>query len=137
MKKLLLTLLLAFPLFAFMQPDYFKESIGNDKILELMKSGVPLVDIRTPGEWKQTGIVEKSHPIMFFDEKGQYDAPAFLAELNKVVPSKESPVMLICRTGSRTKVVANWLAMQGYKNVYNVQNGIMLWLREGYPTVRP
>lgn len=91
---------------------------------ELLDKGVPIVDIRTVGEWKESGIVKGSIPIQFFNEQGQYDIPGFLKELNaKVDTSKE--FALICRTGSRTKMVGVFLSDELKYKVIDIQGGIM------------
>ena len=41
--------------------------------------------------------------------------------------------MIICRTGNRTQIGAQMLSQAGYSQVYNVQRGIMGWLKEGRP----
>jgi rhodanese-related sulfurtransferase len=91
---------------------------------KILDSKIPIVDIRTPGEWVETGIVEDSITIMFWDEKGNYDVNAFLTELNKKVDTKK-PFALICRTGSRTKIVADFLAKKLNYDVINILGGIV------------
>ncbi len=90
----------------------------------LIDKKIPIVDIRTVGEWKESGIVKGSIPIQFFNERGQYDIPKFLKELNtKVDTSKE--FALICRTGSRTKMVAVFLSDELKYKVIDIEGGIM------------
>lgn len=103
-----------------LQADYRVEPFSNT----LFKNNVPIVDIRTVGEWKESGIVKGSIPIQFFNEHGQYDIPQFLKELNaKVDTSKE--FALICRTGSRTKMVGVFLSDELKYKVIDIQGGIM------------
>ena len=91
---------------------------------ELLVKNVPMVDIRTLGEWKETGLVKGSIPIEFFNELGQYDIPTFLKALNaKVDTSKE--FALICRTGSRTSMVGTFLSDKLKYKVIDIQGGIM------------
>lgn len=97
---------------------------------DIVKSGIKIIDIRTAPEWKETGIIENSIPIMFFDEQGRYDAPAFVAELNKHV-KKDREFALICRTGNRTVAVSEFLSKQGYK-VVNLKGGIKRLMSQGY-----
>ncbi len=93
--------------------------------------GITVIDIRTPGEWKQTGIVKDAHTIMFFDERGGYNVDKFLAELDKVV-KKDEPFALICRTGSRTAMISDFLDKElGYK-VINLKGGMVKLIQEGY-----
>ena len=113
------------------------KNIGAGELAGLMNGDATLVDIRTPGEWTDTGIVENSHLMTFFDERGQYDALKWLSELEQVSPPG-NPIILICRTGSRTRLVAEWLDRGGnYSTIYNVQRGIAEWLQMGFPTVAP
>lgn len=45
-------------------------------------------------------------------------------------------LIVICRTGNRTKAVSQFLSQQaGYSKVYNVRAGIMGWLRASGPAV--
>ncbi len=107
--------------------------IDNEELARLLAARVPVIDIRTEGEWKETGIVKDSRLMTFFDEKGRVDAPAWLEKL-KAVAKPDEPVVVICRTGNRTQVVARYLDQQGgYRKVYNVKNGIVGWLKDNRP----
>ena len=105
--------------------------ITNAELARLAISGVPVIDIRTEGEWKETGVVPGSRLITLFDEKGRADAPAWLAKV-KEVAKPEQPVIVICRSGNRTKAASDLLSRQaGYAKVYNVKDGIRAWAAEG------
>jgi len=100
---------------------------------ELLNSDITIIDIRTEGEWQQTGLVAGAIPITFFDEQGQYDARAFLSSLEEHVNSDE-PFAIICRTGNRTRAISGFLSDQGYQ-VVNLQGGIHALMAEGYQPV--
>ena len=107
--------------------------IDNAELAKLAAAGVPVIDIRTRPEWEQTGIVPGSHLLTFFDERGQADPAAWL-ERAKAIAKPGDPVVVICRTGNRTKVVSQFLSQRaGYAKVYNVRNGIVAWTKEGRP----
>jgi len=116
LKKIIVTLLLlSVSLFAELTNQYISKDFLNKNI--------PIVDVRTPGEWHETGLLKGAIPIMFFDTRGNYNARGFLEELNKKVDTTK-PFALICRTGSRTSMIAPWLAKEfGYK-VINLQGGM-------------
>jgi len=95
---------------------------------------IKIIDIRTPAEWAQTGIVKGSYPIMFFNDKGEAKPDAFLVQLNKVVKKNEK-FAIICRTGSRTAAIAPFLSDEKDYNVINLQGGIMKLMQEGYKPV--
>ena len=71
----------------------------------------------------------------FLDANGRV-MPGFL-EMFSAAVGRDQPVVLICRTGNRTGVLARHLVESlGYSQVYNVRDGIMGWLREGRPVSR-
>ena len=128
MKKIFFTLLLLISsLYAELSNEYLSQ--------KLLDSKMPIIDIRTPGEWKQTGIIKDSIPIMFFNERGGYNLEAFLNALNGKIDTTK-PFALICRTGSRTKAVSGYLANElGFK-VTNVVGGIMYPKMKNPPFVK-
>jgi len=105
-------------------------NVTPDKEL-LENSEMIIVDIRTEGEWLQTGVVPGCKTIVFFDEHGGYDAAEFLKQID-ALGGKEANIGLICRTGSRTAQVANFMHQQGYTNVKNLVGGVMKLTHEGY-----
>ncbi len=107
-------------------------NVTPDKEL-LENSDMIIVDIRTEGEWMQTGIVPGSKTIVFFDERGGYDAEGFLKQIDEL-GGKDVEIGLICRTGARTAQVAGFMQQQGY-NVKNLVGGVMKLAREGYQLV--
>ena len=117
MKKILLSfLLLSASLFA---------TITNQEVSqEFLNSKVPIVDIRTPSEWKETGLLQGAIPIMLFDERGNYDLKLFLKQLNDVVDTTK-PFAIICRTGSRTKILANFLSKKMNYKIINLKSGMV------------
>ncbi len=81
-----------------------------------------LIDIRTPPEWKQTGVAQGATLINMIHPRG---AAGFLDEvLQKVGGDRTVPIALICRTGNRTTQVQKFLQAQGFTNVLNVSEGM-------------
>ena len=104
---------------------------------DLLKDGVPIVDIRTAEEWSKTGVIEGSHLLTFFDAEGNYDARAWLAEFSAIAAPDE-PVVIICHSGGRSNVVSRFLDAQvDYRRVHNVRKGIAQWIADRRPTVSP
>ncbi len=131
MKKIFLLILLSISLFAdFKHIDY--------KSIKTLGKDVVIIDIRTPSEWKETGVIPGSKKIMFFSENGKYDPKAWLAKFSKYVKDKNQPFVLVCRTGSRTNTVGNFLDKQiGFKNVYDLKGGITYgYLMQGFKTTK-
>lgn len=106
-------------------------NIDNAELAQLVKSGVTVIDIRTQPEWEETGIVPGSKLLTYFDERGRADPAAWLEKL-KPMAGPGDPVVVICRSGNRTKPVSQLLSQQaGYAKVYNVKNGIKGWTAGG------
>lgn len=124
-------LLLALLAFAALTARAEVIDIDNAQLDKLIGSGVPVVDIRLQQEWEETGVVAGSRLLTFFDAQGKSD-PAGWLEKVKAFAKPNEPVVVICRTGNRTKPVSQFLSQQaGYATVYNVKNGIKGWIREG------
>lgn len=98
---------------------------------------VTLIDIRTPSEWRQTGVAEGAHRVNLHNPRG---IEGFVARiLADVDGNKDAPIALICRTGSRTTQAQKVLMDQGFTKVYNVNEGMAGsgagpgWLKRGLP----
>ena len=96
---------------------------------------IVLVDIRTPEEWRETGVPASAHAITMNQQPA-----AFLAALGSVAGTdKTKPIALICRTGNRSAHLAAELRKAGFKNISDVAEGVAGgrngpgWLRGGLP----
>lgn len=131
--RLFAIVLLALTLAGCSEPPY--TNVDNVRLQALRAQGVPIYDIRRPDEWRQTGVVEGSRKLTFVDGSGRLN-PEFFARFAAEV-SKNDPVILICRTGSRTDALARELVEKlGYTQVYNVSGGITRWIGENNPVIR-
>ena len=111
--------------------------IGNNALASLIDKQVPIIDIRRQEEWSQTGIIEGSILMTFFDKEGKAEVDTWLQNLD-LVANKNEPFILICRTGRRTGLVANFLSKKlKYEKVYDVTDGITEWIRKGNTVVKP
>lgn len=116
MKKILLTILLVFS-------SVWAEVIHEYPNQSHLDSKITIIDIRTEPEWKETGLLVGAIPITFFDNTGNYNVPAFMEELNKHVKEGET-FALICHTGSRTAILADFLSEYYKMRVINLRGGM-------------
>ncbi|ATG43101.1 Rhodanese-related protein sulfurtransferase [Phaeobacter piscinae] len=108
-----------------------EEAFAKAKADELI-----LVDIRTPREWRASGVPVGSHQIdMRRDD--------FLAALDQVTGGNRSAALaLICARGVRSARVTLALDAAGYSNVIDVPEGMLGsaagpgWLRSNLPVAR-
>jgi rhodanese-related sulfurtransferase len=92
-------------------------------LLEKNKN-VFLLDVRTPQENSQAKLPGTVLiPISEFERR-----------INEV--PKNKTILVYCAVGSRSKSVAEFLSKNGYKNVYNMTDGIVGWYRNGFPLQR-
>ncbi|MEF8698007.1 MAG: rhodanese-like domain-containing protein [Candidatus Accumulibacter sp. UW26] len=107
--------------------------IDNAEMARLVAAGVPVIDIRTASEWQETGIVPGSRLLTLFDEQGRADPAAWLKQVQQVARPDQA-LIIICRSGNRTRVASQFLSGQsGYRRVYNVKSGLRAWASEGRP----
>ena len=126
-------LLLALALGGCAAPPY--TNVDNDELKTLIAQGVPVYDVRRVEEWRSTGVVEGSRKLTYVDVKGRPN-PEFLPRFTAEV-GKDDPVILICRTGSRTDALARHLVdKMGYTQVYNVRHGITRWIGDKQPVIK-
>ena len=132
MKKIIL-------LAAFLSVSLFAEfkTVDADTFEKLMAKGYPVIDIRTPQEWQQTGIIKGAHKMMFFTPNGQPDLAGWFFELGHLVKDKNQPVLLYCAHANRSKVLGEGLDQMGFKHVYELKGGIENgWIKAGKKTVK-
>ena len=98
---------------------------------EIAASGALLVDIRTPPEWHQTGVIEGAKLITFQDPQG------FIDQIKDEIADGRD-VVLICRSGSRTQAAGMYLAQMLDNQVISAAGGMIEIVgRQGYQPVAP
>lgn len=111
-------------------------NIDNADLVRLQAKGVPVIDVRTQEEWRDTGVI-KGARLLTFSFSGGFDKAAWLKQEQQVVKPGDS-VVLICRSGRRSKAVADYLESQSTKGtIYNSSGGMDGWKAEGRPVVAP
>lgn len=98
---------------------------------ELVMSGITIVDIRTEGEWRETGVVPGSVLMTFFKPNRSYDLDAFIVQLANHVTSGDD-VALLCRRGNRSAKLAALLSNRGFPAVINISGGISRAAKKGF-----
>ena len=110
--------------------------VNNEQIKELSKINIPIVDVRRSSEWDQTGVVPNSILLTFFDKKGNYNFDEWYEKLRLEIDEGE-PIILICRSGNRSKIIAGMMDKKFDNVIYNAKNGITSWIDEKLITVKP
>lgn len=119
------------PLAASAEPD-----MAAPEAYEAARTGkVRLIDIRTPQEWRQTGVAPGAGRV------DMYRGAEHLLRgvLKEAKGDRDAPIAIICRTGNRTTQAQKFLQQQGFTHVFNVKEGMAGsaagpgWLRRGLP----
>ena len=85
---------------------------------------VMILDVRTPEEFQQARLHgAKLIPISELERRVQE------------VP-RDRPIFVYCSVGARSASAAGFLASQGYKEIYQMSDGLVGWYKNGYPIER-
>lgn len=99
-------------------------SSRDAKALLDKNKNVFLLDVRTPQESSQARLAGAVLiPIGEFERR--------IGE----VP-KNKTILVYCASGVRSKSVSELLSQRGYKDVYNMTDGLVGWYRNGFPVQR-
>lgn len=97
---------------------------------------VVLIDIRTPEEWKKTGLPDVAHALDMRSEK-------FIDGLKRLMETNPGVrIAMICATGGRSSFVAKALKEHGVA-IVNVREGMFGsadgpgWLKQSLPVRTP
>jgi rhodanese-related sulfurtransferase len=100
-----------------------------------MGGEITLVDVRTPDEWKQTGVPASAHTITMHQPGAQ-----LIKQLDEALGGdRTKPLAIICRTGNRTGSLAGPLEKAGYSKIIDVSEGVagsragQGWFKSGLP----
>ena len=128
------TLIFDVQLLATSWPPSLKE-LTTEQLLDAQKSGSIIIDIRSSNEWVETGIIAGAETITAFSADGNLHSD-FRKKFFSLIKSKDTPIVLYCRSGNRSKRLGNVLVNQGnYTNVSHLSKGIIGWQKDGKNTI--
>jgi len=85
-----------------------------------------LVDVRELNEFRD-GHIAGSHHLPL---------SRFTADLAKLESWRDTPLVVGCRSGSRSARACGILKQRGFTTVYNLKGGVMAWQSAGLPLQR-
>ena len=97
-----------------------------------------LIDVRSPGEWRDTGLAKGALPISIHRKDG---LEGFVLEVrDRTDGNPLRQIALICASGIRSARAARALNKAGYESLLNVREGMLGnfkdgpgWLKRGLP----
>ena len=116
-------------------------------------AAIRLIDIRSTQEFLFVGHPLRAAHIPYIDEPDWIPNPCFTNQVRALLPvvaevgvKREDPILLICRSGERSKAAGEVLLEDGVNNVFSIidgfegpldkydhRSGISGWRYEGLP----
>lgn len=91
-----------------------------------------IIDVRTKDEWKETGVADlvsvNAQVILlslFFSDPIFHINEHFIEELEIKIQDKSTNLFFICKSGQRSLKAAQVAIENGYKKVYNINDGFL------------
>ena len=104
----------------------YKQIGVNEAVMLLNKDNSIVLDVREDKEIQGGKIKDAKHITL-----GQL--PSRIAELG---PDKQKPILVYCRSGSRSGHACQMLTKAGYEDVSNLAGGILAWEAANLPVVK-
>lgn len=105
-----------------------KSKVQNITPMELnmrleMGEEIFILDIRNYDEWLSGHIPGATHVHRDLMEM----------RIESLVPDYDTEFVVNCKSGGRSLLAAEQLMRMGYKNVLNLEGGMLAWIKSGYP----
>jgi rhodanese-related sulfurtransferase len=84
-----------------------------------------LIDVREVQEFQQGHL------------PGAVNLPLSELQMRFNEVQRDKPIVLVCRSGGRSAMAAEFFAALGYTDLYNIAGGTMDWARKGLPIEIP
>lgn len=109
-------------MFNFLMPKVPKITVEELKKEIEAKSKYVLLDVRTAGEYERGHLPESIHlPVDEVDQK-----------IENIIADKNAKIYVYCLSGSRSVMAVDVMIKKGYKNVYDVDHGLLAWRAKGF-----
>ena len=89
----------------------------------LADSDARMIDVRTQAELHWVGRVPGALTIEWNSWPGGESNPRFIEQLESDAPSRQAPLMFLCRSGARSHNAAIAATRAGYANCFNILEG--------------
>ncbi len=114
--------------------------ISADEALGRAETGeVLLIDVRSPQEWRQTGVPKGAHQVTIHDPEG---LAGFISAVKvEVGGDVDMTIAVICAQGNRSTLAQKALTEAGFTNILNIREGMLGspsgpgWLSRRLPVV--
>lgn len=111
------------------------------KNIQLIKDGVPTLQVNEPEELAGFELIDVRRPDEFCGELGHIKGSKLNTlgeELDAYLNSADQgqKILFICRSGARSANATLQAMSLGFKEVYNMEGGMILWNEKGFSVER-
>lgn len=110
---------------------------ADEAKVRLERGQMMLIDLRSPQEWRQTGIAPGASTVTIHDPGG---LPGFVEAVKVTVSGDlDKVIAVICASGDRSTIAHQALTEAGFTRVMNIREGMLGgpygpgWLPRGLP----
>lgn len=104
----------------------YKQIGVNDAVMLLNKKDPVVLDVREDKEIQAGKIKDARHITL-----GQLSS-----RISELGNDKQRPILVYCRSGSRSGHACQMLTKAGYEDVYNLAGGILAWESANLPVAK-
>lgn len=87
-----------------------------------------IIDVRTPKEWRETGIIKGAKTIQLIQDRDR-----FLEQIKSQIDITK-PFAIVCRSGNRSSFAAHLIDHHDF-NITNLDGGMNSLIKAGYETI--
>jgi rhodanese-related sulfurtransferase len=91
------------------------------------KADFVILDVRTPGEFAE-GHIKGAVNL-------DVQSPAFEKGLRAL--DRKKSYLVYCRTGNRSRQAILAMETQGFRSIFHMNEGIVMWKQQNFPLARP
>ena len=113
-------------MFDFMLPKV--PQVESKDLYEAIKANedISILDVRTEGEYSKEKIQNSINlPV-----------DQITGKIESIIPDKNKKIYVYCLSGSRSVFAADTMQRLGYKNVFDVKNGLLAWRVNNFPVAK-
>lgn len=105
-------------------------------------SEIHSVDVQTLKQWLQVGdilLVDVREDDEYEEGHIEQGVNVPLASVSRKVPAlngaSDKKLVLYCRSGRRSMAAADMLSESGFRDIYNLEGGILAWQAAGFEVI--
>jgi rhodanese-related sulfurtransferase len=106
-----------------------------------IKENVPTLQVEDPSSLNEYTLIDVRRPEEFTGELGHIEGSKLVTlgpdlENYLQVTPRETKILFICRSGARSAHSTLYAQSIGFKNVFNMEGGMIYWNQKNFPITK-